>query len=88
MITLAIFAALQACDIALTYRILAKGGRELNPVMAWLFARIGVVPGLIVSKAVIIGLVGQYAPWQVTAGLCVLYAVVVGNNLYQLYRSK
>ena len=88
MIPLAIFSLLQVADAALTYKVISAGGVELNPVMRWLFDRIGVIPGLVIAKVLITALVVLFAPWQVVAGLCVLYAGVVSWNTYQLYRSN
>lgn len=44
--------ALNVADVVLTIRILDAGGRELNPAMKWLMARLGVVPALVTAKVI------------------------------------
>lgn len=93
---LAVFAALQVADIALTLHILAHGGRELNPVARWFMARLGRLGGLVAIKAVtalfVIGgalVAHAYAPTAAMAALalvCALYAYVVLHNLQQTNR--
>ena len=46
-----LFILLQAADIYTTNRLLSNGGRELNPVMARMFAEFGVLPSLVITKA-------------------------------------
>lgn len=43
-------------DAISTIRVLNRGGRELNPVMRWVFDRMGVVPGFIVTKVAVAAL--------------------------------
>ena len=57
---------LQAFDFYSTYTILRRpGGYEDNPVMARLFAAVGMVPGLILAKGGVTALVwaGWYLGW-------------------------
>ena len=81
MIALAIFAALQVADVTLTTLILRRGGRELNPVMRWLMDKVGVIPAMAVTKALLVA----YFAWAdipaLTIAGCVLYAAVVVWNL-------
>lgn len=49
-----LFAALQAADAATTAYILHRGGRELNPLLRAIMARIGTWPGLLGFKALIL----------------------------------
>ena len=76
--------ALQGADMTSTLGALRRGGREVNPVVAWLMRRIGQVPALIVAKSVGVAL----AVWLWTLGaalelwaLAVLYLLVVAHNL-------
>ena len=46
MVALAIFALLQVADVFTTMRILDKGGKELNPILAKLFAKYEPLPTL------------------------------------------
>jgi hypothetical protein len=77
---------LQVADIYTTLRVLSQGGREINGLVKWLMDRVGVLPALLASKAVVIaGLVLLYfgADWifcPVVGGLAVVYAVVATNN--------
>jgi hypothetical protein len=50
-----IFAALQLMDALTTLVFLRLGVHEGNATMAWLMVRIGIVPALFLSKAVMIG---------------------------------
>lgn len=83
--------ALQVGDWWTTRTALAQGGRELNPVMAWLMCLIGVDAALIVMKA----LVGGYAIYLALAfdGLfavlalvmiAAVYAMIVAHNMGQI----
>ncbi len=42
-----------ALDVVTTLAILRKGGRELNPVLGWLMARLGAVPALLVTHGLL-----------------------------------
>ena len=50
--------ALNLADIYTTHRILGRGGSELNPLMAKLFARVGVLPGLLLVKVPLVTVLG------------------------------
>ncbi|MBK6800355.1 MAG: hypothetical protein IPG83_02390 [Novosphingobium sp.] len=80
-------AALQALDGLTTRRILAQGGRELNPVMRFAFAKLGFWPamalkgtGVLALAAWVAGQAGPIAP----ALLAVIYAAVVAWNWRQI----
>jgi len=86
---LALLAILQVGDVLTTLTIL-KNGKELNPIMSWLFAKFGTKLALIV-KAVIVCAVGVmfyfiYSPALVFA--CVLYVCVVSWNVYQIIKVQ
>lgn len=80
---------LQVGDVVTTNRVLARGGREANPIMAWVMARLGGYWWL--SKVAIILLLGV-ALWQMPAypatliliGLNALYLWVIWHNARQL----
>ena len=82
--TIALFALLIALNIADAYytrKILAAGGRELNPAMRWMMAQFGVNTALIVSKGFALGLVVLFAcHTAILIVLCGVYSVVVGIN--------
>jgi hypothetical protein len=84
-ILLAIFIALQAGDFYTTYTILKTGkGRELNPILVWVFNKIGYTAGLAIFKGLAVA-VGIYAAqflngYYVLIPLIALYAWVVWNN--------
>ncbi len=64
--------ALQVGDWLTTRRVLAAGGRELNPVLAWLIARLGVDGALVPLKVA----VGAMLLWVATLpGLLVTMAL-------------
>lgn len=89
LVLFVIFLILQALDAFTTYRILAAGGRELNPVLAWAFARVGELPTLTLVKCLLLGCAVALlvTGWQYSACvlgvLCVVYVVVVISNFKQ-----
>lgn len=84
-ILILLLVALNVADILLTLRIIKQGGRELNPLLAWLMTRIGIKPALIVSKAVLLVAAALVlrSPAILTL-LCLAYAAVVWHNWRQL----
>jgi hypothetical protein len=83
-----LFIALQIADAWTTLRVLARAGREANPIMAWVFDRVGVAAGLLLTKGAASALVAwgllDRPGWL--AALCAFYAAVVAHNLRALYR--
>ena len=84
-ILLAIFVALQAGDFYTTYTIIKTGkGHEANPILAWVFDRIGFTAGLAIFKglAVVIGiaLVQYWNSFYFFIPCIALYIWVVWNN--------
>jgi hypothetical protein len=90
MLHLAILLSLlQVADAATTYKIINRGGRELNPVMNWLFKRFGMLNVLAV-KVILVSMAGVYLYITFPVGLiplCILYVGVVGWNSYQIYKG-
>jgi len=61
-ILLAIFIILQFLDFWTTYNVIKSGkGHEGNPVMAWLFSKIGVIGGFAAAKFILIVLFAYLA---------------------------
>lgn len=87
---IAILIALQIADIATTYLALTRAGaREANPVVAWFIARLGLLPGLIIAKIVLVVPVialGAKMPAVLISGIA-LYAAVIVNNLIVVRRA-
>ena len=81
-----IFILLQIADSLTTVHIL-KNGKELNPVMAWLFDKFGIPAALAVIKLIV--LIAVFIAWNewLTLGLDIAYLGVVGWNSYQIYKS-
>jgi hypothetical protein len=85
MTLLYIIAALQVLDILTTYLCLTSGkGFEANKLLAKLFDKMGLLPGLLLVKGAFIALLWITAPlapvevlYVITAG----YTWVVYNNL-------
>lgn len=77
--------ALNVADVLLTLRNIKQGGRELNPLLAWLMTRIGIKPALIVSKTILLAaaVLVLRSPAIITI-LCLAYAAVVWHNWRQL----
>lgn len=79
-----LFALLSVLDGVTTYQALHRTGtRESNPLMAFLFERIGIIPALAATKSAAIAAVwytmGPYSLWVL---VCVntFYAAVVWRN--------
>lgn len=78
-----VFVLLQIADVASTMIALNMGAREANPVMRWLFEKIGVNPALYtvkVSGIVLLWVYGMGLPvivWLIMVGV---YVAVVYNN--------
>ena len=85
-----IILATQCLDIGTTWYALDRvsGAYEANPLMRWLFGRVGVIAGLIGTKVAF--MVGVYylqpASWALVV-LIMIYLAVIGNNVYQLLRK-
>ena len=90
MIYLAILLAfLQVGDVVTTEKIL-QNGKELNPIMNWLFTKFGMHEVLVI-KAFVVTCIGVWLAVTlpiVLIPLCVLYVGVVGWNCYQIYKVK
>lgn len=82
----ALFALLQVGDWWTTKRILANGGREINPVMRALIGAVGVDVALIGKGVVMVGLFHAFAIRLHLAALaiaCTVYVGVVWHNWRQ-----
>lgn len=80
---------LQALDALLTLKALQLGGREVNPILAWLFDRLGPRPALLLVKGGVMALIWlnlAALPAWLLAGLCALYVAVCWHNIQQLRR--
>lgn len=84
-----LLAVLQVADALTTLKILAKGGRELNPVMDWLFKRMDATTALFLVKSLIIAIfwiwLDQVPVWAF-AVVCGLTAAVVYHNITEIRR--
>jgi hypothetical protein len=81
---------LQIGDLLTTKHILENGGRELNPVMAYLFKKFGVTKTLI-SKVIFVFCIGVVLLKIMPASLIILVGVYVGVvawNSYQIWGKK
>jgi len=80
---------LQIADVVTTEKIL-QNGKELNPVMNWLFTKFG-THNVLVLKALMVTCIGVLlnSIYPLGLSLCVaLYVGVVAWNSYQLYKVK
>lgn len=81
--------ALQALDLLTTWLALRHPrAREVNSVLARLFAAVGVLPGLLLTKAAFVALLvwaAPLAPAAVLYGLLALYLWVIYRNLKALH---
>lgn len=85
---LSLFILLQIADALTTYEIVVRmKGVELNPVLKKVFDLVGVVPGLIVSKGIVICFFTYFhtdIPVLVWLGVTGLYAWVINHNIKQI----
>ncbi len=92
MVFVYLLLALQVADLATTLYVLRTGkGAEANPIAKKLMAWFGPEFGLALPKLLIAGViwtVRDTTPPVVFAGLCVLYAAIVANNLKFALRDK
>ena len=85
---LALFCLLQAADVYTTLTVLKQGGRELNPVLAKLFAKfdpLAVMVGIKLAGVVALWYVNS---WMLTLAACVVYAYVVNRNYWEMTRGR
>lgn len=76
-------ALLQVADWHTTRTILANGGRELNPLIRWAMAQVGIDAALIVKGIAVVAL-GYWVGMQsedILAALVVVYVAVICHNL-------
>ena len=78
--------ALLAADAWLTVAIIRNGGRELNQIVRWFISRFGLVPGLVVSRAIVLvfALLWPSAIWALIGA----YAAVVAWNWRQWRKGR
>jgi O-antigen/teichoic acid export membrane protein len=90
-VLVALLAVLQLGDMLTTLRVLAQGGSEVNPVMAWLMRKLGRVGALALKVASIIATAAAIAAMLpatqavgLLAALCGLYVWVIAHNWGQI----
>ena len=81
-----VLVALLAADAWLAIAIIRNGGREMNPIVKWFIAKLGLLPGLIVSRAIalVLAILWPRAIWA----LIVAYAAVVLWNWRQWRKGR
>ena len=90
LLALALLLALQIADILTTLRAIELGGREINPVMAWLMRRAGVPGALAVGKLFVLALAVGWLHDSLPALLVLdaVFAAIVANNVRVLRRMR
>lgn len=87
---LALNILLQVADGFLTWACLQRENKmEANPILRWLFGKVGIVGGLLLVKSIgTLVCIGAYftGPYATPALMIIamIYVVVVGNNLRHL----
>jgi hypothetical protein len=79
--------ALMVTDIYLTNRILAKGGRELNPLMRWCMDKLGeswMMPKVIVTLGILAVFFTFPSPIPLIV-VCVIHSGIVLWNVKEYY---
>ena len=89
-ILFAVFVALQCGDAWTTINVIKSGkGHEANPIMAWLFDKIGMYLGFVVAKSatiLAIGFIVYIAPELAATLALVVFNLLYGYVVYQNYR--
>lgn len=79
-----VFIVLQVLDALSTVYGMRLGHMEKNPLLAWLFEKVGVIPVMLIVKTgmivVLLHYLGQYPVWILVAGN-ILYAYIFYKNL-------
>lgn len=85
---LVLFCLLQAADVYTTLTVLKQGGRELNPVLAKLFAKFDPLAVMVGVKLVGVWALWYVNSWQITLASCCVYAFVVNKNYGVMVRGR
>jgi len=85
---LILFCVLQAADVYTTLTVLKQGGRELNPVLAKLFAKFDPLAVMVSVKLVGVWALWYVNSWMLTLAACAVYAYVVNQNYGVMTRGR
>lgn len=85
---LVLFCLLQAADIYTTLTVLKQGGRELNPVLAKLFAKFDPLAVMVGIKLAGVWALWYVNLWWLTLAACCVYAYVVNRNYLEMTRGR
>ncbi len=89
MILFILLCLLNAVDVLTTYYLLNNGGKELNKLISLFIDKIGLLPGLVIPKVLVMAVLYQYIKTEywfyVATALICLYMAVVVNNLLHIY---
>lgn len=87
LIVIAAFIVSQAADVWTTARALNSGqGKEANPVMAWMIGKLGLYPGLIIPKAISVG-ISIAATYVYPTVMTWILAAITAGYVYIAYRN-
>ena len=85
---LILFCVLQAADVYTTLTVLKQGGRELNPVLAKLFAKFDPLAVMVGIKLAGVWALWYVNLWWLTLAACCVYAYVVNQNHGVMTRGR
>jgi hypothetical protein len=85
---LILFCLLQAADVYTTLTVLKQGGRELNPVLAKLFAKFDPLAVMVAAKLAGVWALWYVNLWWLTLAACCVYAYVVNRNYREMTRGR
>jgi hypothetical protein len=89
-ILFAIFILLQFLDFWTTYHVIKSDkGHEGNPIMAWLFSKVGVIKGFVIAKLMAIGAVSfivYTTPVNASIFVLCIFNLLYAYVVYQNYR--
>jgi len=85
---LILYVLLQSADVYTTLTVLKQGGRELNPVLAKLFAKADPLTVMVGVKLVGVWALWYVDLWMLTLAACGVYAYVVNQNYGVMTRGR
>ncbi|OVE49466.1 DUF5658 family protein [Chromobacterium violaceum] len=81
---------LQLLDVATTWHVIRRGiGREVNPLLIAVMARVGVLPALLLTKLALFAACWWLRPpWPAYAILAAIYTAVLINNAKAIHQGR
>ncbi|WP_440030312.1 DUF5658 family protein [Chromobacterium amazonense] len=87
---IALCVLLQLLDVATTWHVIRRGiGREANPLLRAVMARMGILPSLLLTKCLLLAACWWLRPpWPAYALLAAIYLPVLINNFKVIQQGR